>query len=220
MATLKPLEFATIESICKLLADTNNGFTGSEIAKYLKESNIADIDAGNTKWRRLNSALINKQTIDRCSNNILAFLQNSLNPVRYYNSEEWFDSTIYELNKILSFEGFSFQGTGKIIESKKSSTINQANARASKLKEHLLVRKVHSEILKFCKEELVADNYFHSVFEATKSVAERIRNKSGLTIDGAKLVDDAFSFPMSSPNIDNFFTIVAMRFAHCNLNLI
>jgi len=201
MATLKPLESATIESICKLLADTNNGFTGSQIAKYLKESNIADIDVHNTKWIRLNSALINKQNIDRCSNNILAFLQNSLNPVRYYNSAEWFDSTIYELNKILSFEGFSFQDNGKIIESKKSSTINQANARASKLKENLLVRKVHPEILKFCKEELVADNYFHSVFEATKSVAEKIRNKSGLTVDGVTLVEEAFSFKEKIPHL-------------------
>lgn len=201
MATIKPLEFGTIESICKLLAETNSGFTGPEIAKYLRESNIADIDSANTKWKRLNSALMNKQTMDRCSNNILAFLQNSLNPVRHYNNSEWFSRTIYELNKILSFEGFSFQDNGKIIESEKSSTISQANARASKLKEHLMVRKVHPEILKFCKEELVADNYFHSVFEATKSVAEKIRNKSGLTIDGSTLVDEAFSFKEKIPHL-------------------
>jgi uncharacterized protein (TIGR02391 family) len=201
MATIKPLGFGTIESICKLLADTNNGFKGSEIAKYLKESNIADIDSANTKWKRLNSALMNKQTMDRCSNNILVFLQNSLNPVRHYNNAEWFSSTIYELNKILSFEGFSFQDNGKIIESKKSLTINQANARASKLKEHLIVRKVHPEILKFCREELLVDNYFHSVFEATKSVAEKIRNESGLTTDGYRLVEEAFSFNDKVPHL-------------------
>ena len=201
MATIKPLKFGTIESICKLLADTSNGFTGSQIAKYLGETNIEDIDLLNTKWKRLNSALMNRQTLDRCSNNILAFLQNSLDPARHCNKEEWFNKTIYELNRIISFEGLYFQDNGKIIESKKSLTINQANARASKLKEHLMVRKVHPEILKFCREELLVDNYFHSVFEATKSVAEKIRNESGLTTDGSRLVDEAFSFNDKVPHL-------------------
>jgi uncharacterized protein (TIGR02391 family) len=34
---------------------------------------------------------------------------------------------------------------------------------------------------------------FHAVFEATKSVAEKIRQRTGLTSDGADLVDKAFS---------------------------
>jgi uncharacterized protein (TIGR02391 family) len=39
---------------------------------------------------------------------------------------------------------------------------------------------------------LVQDNYFHAVFEATKSVAEKIRGRTGLTGDGSSLVDQAF----------------------------
>jgi uncharacterized protein (TIGR02391 family) len=41
------------------------------------------------------------------------------------------------------------------------------------------------DVLRYCKEELVVDNYFHAVFEATKSVAEKVRSKTGLTTDGA-----------------------------------
>jgi uncharacterized protein (TIGR02391 family) len=48
-------------------------------------------------------------------------------------------------------------------------------------------------VLKFCREELLQDNYFHAVFEATKSIADKIREKAGLVIDGAELVDKAFS---------------------------
>jgi len=48
---------------------------------------------------------------------------------------------------------------------------------------------------------LVADNYFHSVFEATKSVAEKIRIKSGLIIDGTNLVNEAFSFKNKIPHL-------------------
>jgi uncharacterized protein (TIGR02391 family) len=40
---------------------------------------------------------------------------------------------------------------------------------------------------------LLQDNYFHAVFEATKSVADKIREKTGLGTDGAELVDQAFS---------------------------
>jgi uncharacterized protein (TIGR02391 family) len=36
-------------------------------------------------------------------------------------------------------------------------------------------------------------NYFHAVFEATKGVAERIRQLSGLSGDGADLVNKAFT---------------------------
>jgi uncharacterized protein (TIGR02391 family) len=60
---------------------------------------------------------------------------------------------------------------------------------------------VHPDVLEFCKPELLEENYFHAVFEATKSVAEKIRVKTGLGKDGTELVDTAFSTknPGSSP---------------------
>lgn len=40
---------------------------------------------------------------------------------------------------------------------------------------------------------MLVENYFHSVFEATKSIADRLRDMTGLTIDGNILVDSVFS---------------------------
>nr|WP_262891322.1 TIGR02391 family protein [Spirosoma utsteinense] len=77
----------------------------------------------------------------------------------------------------------------KVVEAK---TISEAQQRADNLKAKLRDRKVHSDVLLFCRAELLQDNYFHAVFEATKSVADKIRDKSGLTMDGADLVDKAF----------------------------
>jgi len=37
------------------------------------------------------------------------------------------------------------------------------------------------------------DNYFHAVFEATKGLAQRIRDMSGIQADGAALIDRVFS---------------------------
>ena len=52
-------------------------------------------------------------------------------------------------------------------------------------------RKVHSDVLIFCKAELLADNYFHAVLEAVKSVADKLRAKTGLSDDGGTLIDRA-----------------------------
>lgn len=47
----------------------------------------------------------------------------------------------------------------------------------------------------------MVDNYFHTVFEATKSVAEKIRKKTGLNSDGSALVDEAFAFKGIIPHL-------------------
>ncbi|EGQ8808917.1 TIGR02391 family protein [Vibrio parahaemolyticus] len=200
MARLEKLDFGSIESICRILGDTSSGFTGAEIAKLLYEAKIEDIDASNTKWKRLNSALANRQELDGCANAILHFIQLAMAPSKHYNNQEWFNDTRFELNKVLSFSGYSLGENGKVSTAEKAYTISEAAARANKLKEHLISRNVHPDVLHYCREELLVDNYFHAVFEATKSVADKIRNKTGLTSDGAGLVNEAFAFK-NAPHI-------------------
>ncbi|TOQ56054.1 TIGR02391 family protein, partial [Vibrio parahaemolyticus] len=79
----------------------------AEIAKLLYEAKIEDIDASNTKWKRLNSALANRQELDGCANAILHFIQLAMAPSKHYNNQEWFNDTRFELNKVLSFSGYS-----------------------------------------------------------------------------------------------------------------
>ena len=43
----------------------------------------------------------------------------------------------------------------------------------------------------------MAENYFHAVFEATKGLAERIREKTDLEVDGVMLVKQAFERPQN-----------------------
>ena len=45
----------------------------------------------------------------------------------------------------------------------------------------------------YCRAELLQENYFHAVLEAVKGLAERIRQMSGLTADGAELVNQVLS---------------------------
>jgi uncharacterized protein (TIGR02391 family) len=73
-----------------------------------------------------------------------------------------------------------------------AATLDEAQKRANRLKAELRRRFVHHNGLAFCRAERLQNNYFHAVFEATKSVADKIQSLSGLTGDSAVLVDQAF----------------------------
>lgn len=199
MAIIKNIDLGSLESICKILGDTNNGISGTEISKYLAETSIKDPQLNSTKWKRLYDALSTKQSEDRCSNNILAFIKYVLRPSRHIHRKEWFKNIRTELNYVLSFEGFELTESGDIRETDKVKTFSEAEERAQNLRKTLLDRKIHSDILTFCKAELLVDNYFHAIFEATKSIAEKIRIKTNLTADGSELVDQAFSYKGKIP---------------------
>lgn len=192
MATIPPFDETILHSICDILADTAKGLTGSEIGQLLGESNIDDPLPGYTKIDRLFAALSRKQKQDRCANNIVSFIQKSMSPVRYTQKPQIFEDRRFELNKILAFAGLILGENGKFREITTAQTLSEAQERANKLYKQLLARNTHGDILLFCRAELLQDNYFHAVFEATKSIADKIRVKSGLLIDGARLVDDAF----------------------------
>lgn len=187
------LEPHLLESICRTIADSSDGLAGSEIGKILADSNIKDIDSTNTKWKRLYNAFVNWQNENQCSNHILKFIQNALQPVRYLGKEEIFQDRRNEINKRLSFIGFELTESGKYLEVDKTNTITESEQRANKLKYKLELRQTHQYIYKYCKAELLVENYFHVVFEATKSIAVRLRELTGLTTDGNALAETVFS---------------------------
>ena len=73
----------TLEVISKILGDTNEGLTGSEIQYLLMQSQITDKEPALTKWRRLYSAFANYQNTNQCSNSILNFIALALAPAKY-----------------------------------------------------------------------------------------------------------------------------------------
>lgn len=174
-------DLGVLQSICDILGDTGHGFTGAEIGRFLRECNIDDPLPQMTKKYRLFEALKIKQTADRCGNNVVAFIQHTMNPARHHGARDWFEDCRSNLNGVLIFAGYSLHEDGKLREVEKAETLSEAAARASSLRTHLVIRKVHPDVLRYCREELLVDNYFHAVFEATKSVADKIRGLSGLT---------------------------------------
>ena len=183
---------SVLRSVCNVLGDTNDGLSGSAIGQLLRECDIEDPLPGYTKRERLFEALNQRQRKDGSGNNVAAFIYKAMNPVRYIRDPHVFETRRFELNKALAFAGLILGEDGKLRETKVAHTLAEAQERAGKLYKELLARRAHSDVLRFCRGELLQDNYFHAVFEAAKSIADKIRERSGLTSDGGKLVDEAF----------------------------
>ncbi len=183
---------AILEQACNVLGDTSTGLTGSEIGRYLRECGINDPNPGMTKRIRLYEALLARQRSDGCANHVCSFIQRVMNPVLHVRSPGYFESQQSELNRVLSFEGLRLNDEGKLERCKQARTISDAQAAADQLRNKLVERGVHSDVLTFCRAELVEGNYFHAVLEAAKSVSQKIRDKTGFTSDGNELVDEAF----------------------------
>lgn len=182
-----------IESICAMIADTNEGLTGSEITKLLADSLLKDPSPELNKRSRLYNAFVDHQNTHQCSNGILKFLGLAMNPARYFGKDELFNYRINELNKRLSFIGLEITREAKYKKVVAARTLTDAQERASHYKYKLELRNVHAEIITYCNEELVKENYFHSVFEGVKGVAQRLRDLTGVHADGNALVDVVFS---------------------------
>lgn len=184
-----------LERISKILGDTSNGLTGSEISYFLQQCNIKDVTPEITKWKRLYSALASVQNFDKCSNKILRFIQIVLNPARFTDNQI-FETKRKAINECLSYVNNELQSNGRFRVVTTAKTISEAQQRANDLLVNLQMRNAHQEIFKYCTTELVDKNYFHAVFEACKGLFARIRQLSLINTDGIRLVEYVFNHPI------------------------
>ena len=192
----KPKQFTAgeLQAVCQVLADTNDGLTGSEIANILRQVRVPDVDPTNTKWKRLFNALAETGNRTQSGDRVLAFISHALEPARYQGDSARLEERRDQVNvTLLLYGGLEFQEDGKFHKTKKASSLPEAEQRASRLRSALERRGVHPDVLHYCSREFLGDNPFHAVLEATKSVAEKIRKNTGLTGDGARLVQQALA---------------------------
>jgi uncharacterized protein (TIGR02391 family) len=189
LATIPSLPAPVLQKVSDIIGDTELGLTGSDIGRFLAQAGIADSAMSTTKRYRLYEALSIRQRQDGCANNVLNFVMAVMTPVNYVGASHRFEERRAALNETLSFVGLSIGPDGKLSTAKVAQTLSEAENRARSLRQELLRRGAHAEVLRFCRVELLQDNYFHAVLEAAKSLAARLRTMSGSTLDGTKLVD-------------------------------
>lgn len=180
-----------LQAIADALGETSDGLTGSEIAHTLRSCKMADPSSGMTKRHRLYNAFVASQKGRQNRGAILAFVRKSMSPASYARQPERFEPMRTNVNRALAFAGLAVDASGTIISVEQARTLPDAQRRANELRSDLELRKVHADVLRFCREELLADNYFHAILEAAKSVADKLRHRTGLSDDGGVLVDRA-----------------------------
>jgi uncharacterized protein (TIGR02391 family) len=151
-----------------------------------------------TKWRRIDQALMASQTEDGNSARLIRFIEHVMAPARHRQRPSWFENARSALNGALIFCGLALTEEGRVCQVSPATTLRDAQGRVRGLRSELERRNVHSEVLRFCGDELLADDSFHAVHEAIKGVAARVRGLTGLTTDGAALFRDALS-PNGAP---------------------
>jgi uncharacterized protein (TIGR02391 family) len=188
--TVKKFDGGSLEAIARVLGEA---VTSTTLTNLFSDCGIVDCSRESTKWKRIYHSLIERQQHDGCGNHVAAFIQAVLNPTRFSSSNEIFEGHREELNQILLHCGYELRRDGRLALAKAATSITEAQQRANQLGQKLRDRVIHHDVLKFCKAELLEQNYYHCVLEASKSLAEKVRGMASIAGDGASLVDKAFS---------------------------
>ena len=190
MSKIECMPEGQIEGLAKVLGECGSG---TDITRVLGNRGLNDNSGVSTKWRRLYWLFLDVQSRDKSPNQILGFVQAFLAPARFVGRNEEFENHRRELNKVLAFSGLEYGSDGKFRQCRAAQTLTEAERRANTIQAKFQGRSIHPQVLKYCHAELMQDNYFHAVFEATKGLAQRIREESGVDGDGASLVEQVFS---------------------------
>lgn len=189
------------------LSDIISGIlTHTQITEQFSSAGLSDSKQGSNKTDRIFYTLKDRQAMDRCGNNVLSFVIRLVNPKRY-SDEDAFERLRTTINEKLIYEGIEIDKAGQPRRVERAKTISEAKERSLKIKEKVHGIGIHREILPYCEEEWLKENYFHAILEITKSVAERIRQISNLFSDGADLIDDCFGLGKDKKPVLAFNTL-------------
>jgi uncharacterized protein (TIGR02391 family) len=185
----KTFSQSELEAIAAALADTSEGLTGTEIGHILASLKMADPTPTMTKWKRLHNAFVERQNYSQNRRAIVQFIREAVKPERYAKQPERFEPMRANLNRALAFAALAVEASGTLRAIEAAAALSEAQRRATELRADLELRGVHPDVLRFWQEELLDDNYFHAVLEAVKSAADKLCSRTGLTDDGAPLLD-------------------------------
>lgn len=192
-----PWDNQVVQAVADVLGATDTGLTGPQIGDLLAEHGIPDPGPGITKRVRLGTALLTKQTADQASNCVIRFIKDAMAPVRYRDNPGLRTLRQDALDEALVYEGLHVRDDGKLGRGPRASTLSEAAQHASSLRAELRRRGTHPDVLRYCTDEILTKNAFHAMLEASKSVFDKLRERTGLSGDGAPLVYSALALGKS-----------------------
>lgn len=190
----KAIDNKIIEYVSRILAEELTGSKIDTMFELLNLPNFDQLERGftSTKWRRINESVLDKCKKTNSAAPFFSVIQYVVTPSTYINNPEHWKNLLKDINSQLMFYGFEVNDAGKIIKIETVESFNDAQRRLKSFTERLSAYEIHPEILKYCQNELFSDNYFHAILEASKGLLHRLRELSGLDLDGSTLVNEAF----------------------------
>jgi hypothetical protein len=177
--------------VCRALGDAVRGHQIADLIAPLKTRESAQ-EAENTKWKRFFNAVAAAQNRQGDGRPLIRLVAEVMQPVRFESPAD-FELHRTAVSERLLLSGYRVREDGKVAWAIAAATLSEAQQRADELHSELLRRDVQQDVLHFCRVELLQHNYFHAVLEASKSVADKLRERSGEQGDGAPLVDKTCS---------------------------
>ncbi len=142
-----------------------------------------------SKARTIKSSLMQEQRRTGSGDCVIRFMKRALSPQRWAGRQVEYEKLRAEVNATLIFVGLEIRQDGQCARKKAAATHDEAAAATSRrLLAEIERRGGHAEVFKYCRKELVEEDCFNAVFEATKGLAERVRGLTGLDLDGHDLV--------------------------------
>ena len=202
----KQLDEQQLKAVCDVLAETDLGYTKTELTRLLEQSGIEIVSDG--KWSNgyiyqtglnkrdwLYNCLATEINKSHSLKLVYTFLEKALNPVAFTNERrrDKYNYLLEGTNKALLLAGLEITKEGKMIEVVQAKTLDEVDRRVNSLQKQLYNRTIHSEVQKYCIKDYLQKDYYDAIFEAAKGLAERVRLITGLTTDGGTLFQTAFA---------------------------
>lgn len=188
MPLVPSLPRSTVEILSRILGE---GSTGSSITRTFEALNIQEQPSEPTKWKRLYCNLCYLQDKEKSANSVLRVTSQILAPALFSEKIDLFNDLRARVNVVLCLHGIVYNSNGTFSECEKVQSLDEAERRLRRMQSLLRGRSIHPEVTKYCQSELMQENYFHAVFEACKGLAQRIREKANVDLDGEKLINAA-----------------------------
>jgi hypothetical protein len=121
--------------------------TGSQSGHILQDCRILDVSPDITKWKRLYDAFVESQNTRRCD----VHQSSDESGAVHIASPGAFSARRDEFNAVLAFCGMMITEDGKVRHAPRAEDLDEALARANRLKAALVARNVHDDVLLFCR---------------------------------------------------------------------
>ncbi len=198
VAPLKSIDNTYLTMLCDAFVHLDSVISDGEVGALLVSSGIQDPSPNASRHRRLGLALQVQQETDKNASSIAVFLRRTGFHINKRYGEDAYRKYRDEINQILTFAGYELDEQSEMKQTNPLATMyasHEAESRAKKLKEAVLIRSLHPDIQMVCRSEYLTDNnYFRVVQEALKLLMEKNKAKSQLHIEGPSVAEHAFGF--------------------------